>query len=166
MNIQIIIICATLLVIVGLIAWSSIAHREPDSEQNEPASEKVGNILVKKLTTKQVVMVLAPILILFFGYFRVYYGGGSGVFVLPKHHFSLSHPIFCMDKIIGMPRIAVASRYPDVKLQLEEYGYMETDEEVQRRIQAQLERDIEKGMAEFQEQYEKNMDELMKKYRY
>lgn len=78
-----------------------------------------------------------------FGLFRVYYGGGIGMKVVAKNSFSFTDTIVNLDDILGMPRIAVATKHPAVKVQLEKMGITESDDAMQDRTKKELQREIE-----------------------
>jgi hypothetical protein len=61
---------------------------------------------------------------------RVYYGGGVGFQIVRKDSPGFSDTIVNLDEIFGMPRIVVASKHPGVKPQMEELGWIKTDEAV------------------------------------
>lgn len=78
------------------------------------------------------------LLFVFAGFFRIYYGGGIGLRIVLKDGFSFSDTLVNLNDIMGMPRIAVASKHPAVKLQLEKMGIVQTDEQVQEKMMSDI----------------------------
>ncbi len=95
---------------------------------------------------------LAIVVIIAAGFFRIYYGGGIRVRVVAKHSFSFKDTVVNLDDIFGMPRIAVATKHPAVKKQLEEMGITETDEQVQERIRREIEEESKRMMRDIEEE--------------
>lgn len=88
-------------------------------------------------------------LVLICGLFRVYYGGGIGVKVVWKESFSFQDTIVNVDDIVGMPRIVVATKHPQVKRQLEDMGIVETEEQAKKRMWDEIDRDTERLLGKY-----------------
>lgn len=81
-------------------------------------------------------------LVLLIGFGRIYYGGGFGIQFTFKSAFSFKDTIVNLDEIIGMPRFVVAMNHPSVKKQLEEKGWIKTDEETVKEIMGNAQKAI------------------------
>ncbi|NCC61023.1 MAG: hypothetical protein EOM12_08780 [Verrucomicrobiae bacterium] len=68
--------------------------------------------------------------ILFLGFFRIYYGGGVGIQLAMKGGFSFKDTIVNMDNIFGMPRLIISMQHPSVMKQIQEKGWVKTDEQL------------------------------------
>ncbi|MFH1996584.1 MAG: zinc ribbon domain-containing protein [Candidatus Omnitrophota bacterium] len=73
------------------------------------------------------------------GFFRIYYGGGIGFQIVQKDGFSFQDTIVNLNDIMGMPRYAVASKHPAVKLQLEKMGIVKSDKKIQEEVIREVE---------------------------
>lgn len=76
-----------------------------------------------------------------------------------KASFGYSETFINIDEITGMPIFSAKSKFPLSVRALQENGYVETDEQIQRRVQGEFER----KQKEMQERVEKNMEEIREK---
>ncbi len=72
-----------------------------------------------------------------------------------KDLFGYSETFINIDKITGMPWIAAKSKYPIGCKVLQEKGYIELDEQFEKRVKREFEEDLKKAQAEFMEEFEK-----------
>ena len=101
------------------------------------------------------------------GEIRIYTGGDIGLKIVTKRSFSFTDTFANLDDILGKPRFVVASEHPAVKRQLEEMGILETDEQVQKRVEADMQvkmdatmRDIQAQQADAMREYQNQMRRL------
>jgi hypothetical protein len=104
-----------------------------------------------EIKIKRLYVLIGIAFILSFGLFRVYYGGGLGIKLVAKNSFSFSDTIVNLDDILGMPRIVVATKHPAVKMQLEQMGVSETDEQIEEKTRNKINTEIKKQMAEYEQ---------------
>lgn len=118
--------------------------------------------IVPRTNWLSVLVVLGIIIFVAAGFLRIYYGGGLGFKIVTKHSFSFKDTIVNLDDLLGKPRILVAAEHPAVKRQLEDMGVFETDEQVQKR----LEQEIELKSKQMMRDYEKEMKRLQRQLGY
>ena len=115
---------------------------------------------------------LAMVILIAFGMLRIYTGGGIGLKVTTKASFSFTDTFINMDDdVFGKPRMLFANEHPAVKKQLEEMGILETDEQVQDRVEAEMKvkqdeimRDMEMQQAKMMHQIEQQQAQAVREY--
>jgi hypothetical protein len=115
------------------------------------------------------IMIIVLLLVFFFsiGSLRIYTGGDIGFKLTSKESFSFTDTFVNLDDVFGKPRFLFANEHPAVKKQLEEMGILETDEQVQEKIEAEMRikqveilRDTEEQLAKTTKEYERQMRQL------
>ncbi len=86
------------------------------------------------------------------GMVRIYVGSSIGFRVVLKESFSFKDTYVCLDDIFGMPRIAVATKHPAVKRQLEQMGIIRTDNQVKIEVRAEFEKEWDDAMEKAKEE--------------
>ena len=99
---------------------------------------------------KRLIILIAVALLIAVGGFRVYYGGDFGFKIVAKNSYSFTDTIVNLDDLIGQPRIVVATQHAAVKRQLEEMGFIETDEQIQERVEQEIEAKQKEMMREYE----------------
>lgn len=125
-------------------------------------------------TTNKVFMMIVVAVVLFFafGMLRVYTGSGIGMKIVTKDSFSFTDTFVNLDDdVFGKPRIFFANEHPAVKRQLEKMGILETDEQLQERVEAEMKikqeeimREVEAQQAETMRQIEEQQAKAMRDY--
>lgn len=93
----------------------------------------------KKKTTFYVVGVVLAMALAFFGTYHVVESSEQGWLLVKKVHFTWSETFVSLDAITGQPLIAAKSKYPLAIKALQRDGIIETDEQMQERVQKELE---------------------------
>ena len=101
------------------------------------------------------VVIVAVSLFIAYGTVRVYTGGSIGFKITTKNSFSFTDTFINLDDILGKPNFVFSSEHPAVKKQLQEMGVIETDEQMRKRIEADLETQQAKAMEDYQQQMKK-----------
>lgn len=83
---------------------------------------------------------------------------GEGTRIIPKVHFSFSETMVSLDAITTVPYIKAKSEHPLAVRALQREGMIETEEEMEARIQREIDEKMEKAEAETQ----RRMDEAMR----
>ena len=109
---------------------------------------------------------LAALVLVLSSLVRVYYGGGFGFQIVRKDSPGFSDTIVNLDEIFGMPRIVVASKHPGVKRQMEELGWIKTDEAVAEEAKRKFRQEFEKNMQDVQRKTEEEMRRIRKQLEY
>ncbi|MDP8223210.1 MAG: hypothetical protein P9L99_07625 [Candidatus Lernaella stagnicola] len=143
-------IIALLFALVAFVALYFYSNRNKASKANgkpEGNIEYVSLVLPKN----KIIMAVVIVVTLFFvaGFLRLYYGGGIGLKVLPKHSFGFTDTVVNLDDLLGMPRIVFAATHPAVKRQLEEIGFLQTDEELKEEIMREMNETIQQNLRDF-----------------
>lgn len=94
------------------------------------------------------------------GLIRIYVGSSIGFQVVLKESFSYKDTYVCLDDIFGMPRIAVASKHPAVKRQLEQMRIIRTDNQVKTEVRAEFQKEWNDAMEKAKEEAKELMEEL------
>jgi hypothetical protein len=113
-------------------------------------------------------MIVAALFVFAFGMLRIYTGSGIGMKIVTKDSFSFSDTFVNLDDdVFGKPRIFFANEHPAVKKQLEKMGILETDEQIQARVEVEMRikqdeimRDIKAQQVKAMHDYEKQMRQL------
>ncbi len=78
--------------------------------------------------------------------------------IVLKDSFGYSETFVNIDKITGMPCMAAKSKYPIGCKVLGNNGYIESDEQFDRRVKREFEEDMKKTQSEFMEEYNEAME--------
>lgn len=93
--------------------------------------------------------ILAALLFLLSGFFRIFHGSSMSPVFAFKDSFSFKDTIVNIDDIVGMPMIAAKAQHPAAVRQAQELGILESDEAREQRIQ----NEIDSEMRDFQNSY-------------
>lgn len=142
-----------------------IALETPEKEYESELMKAYEDQKVEKKESNKwtKIIILAVFIFIAYGTLRVYTGGGLGFKITTKDSFSFTDTFVNLDDVLGKPNFVFSSEHPAVKKQLQKMGVIETDEQMQERIEADIKakqeemmKDIEsqqaKAMAEYQEQ--------------
>jgi len=97
---------------------------------------------------------------------RIYYGGGVGLQVVRKDSPSFSDTVVNLDEIIGMPRIVVASKHPAVKRQMEEFGWIKSDTQVEEETRTKIKQEFDRNMEEARKKVEEDTRRIRRELGY
>jgi hypothetical protein len=108
--------------------------------------------------TSVTLFVLALLIVIGFGFIHIITGSNLSIpHVVLKDSFGYSETFINVDKITGMPWVAAKSKYPIGCKVLGNKGYIESDEQFDRRVKREFEEDMKKTQAEFMEEYNEAM---------
>lgn len=108
--------------------------------------------IIQKTSRWHVLIFAAIVVFIMSGFFRLYYNDRIGFKIKAKHSFSFEDTIIDLDDLIGKPRILIASEHPEVKRQLEEMGVLETDEQLQNRMEQEIYRKSKQMMQNYEKE--------------
>lgn len=117
---------------------------KPSTTPSTPPSTGEGKSSSRSV---KVLLCIGICLFLTLGLIRVYYGGGRGIRPVFKGTFSFTDTFVNLDDIFGMPRIVVAAKHPAVKRQMEERGWIQTDEQVAADAMKKAQEEMRKAMS-------------------
>ena len=110
-----------------------------------------------------VVVAILLAIVIFFGFIHIITGPDiTGFRIVAKESFGYSETFINMAKVVGVPWIVCKTKYPISVSILQKYEYVETDEEHEARVQAELaeqtrkiQENLQKEIDNIQEDYEK-----------
>ncbi|NCO40404.1 MAG: hypothetical protein COZ06_18185 [Armatimonadetes bacterium CG_4_10_14_3_um_filter_66_18] len=100
---------------------------------------------------------VAGFLLLFCCKYHVVQSSENGTDFVPKVNFTLSETFVSMDAITGMPFVQARSRWPLAVKALQAEGMLESDEDFEARIQAELDAKMAESKREAQAEFDRIM---------
>ncbi len=103
---------------------------------------------------------VAIVAALILGNFHVMSGSDyRGAKMLPKASFGYAETFVNTDEIIGVPMFVAMAQHPLGVKALVRAGYLESPEQVQRRVQEEFKNEMDKAMAKSQEDFRRLMEQ-------
>ena len=95
-----------------------------------------------------IIIIIAVMLVVAAASVRIYYGEGIGLRIVFKNGPAFRDTLVNVDDMRIMPRITLASNHTAVKRQLEKMEIFESDAKVQKRIRADMKKDLKQLLRE------------------
>jgi len=123
----------------------------PTADDMKPQSPHPDAVKAKRQTWFFVGGAILLCLALFFGNFHIVQSE-KGTTAVQKVHFTFSETFVSLDAITGQPLITAKAQNPLAVKALQRDGLLETDEQMQERVQKEVQEQFEENQRDFQQQ--------------